>query len=248
MIDIEKEIQTYSPEQLAVLKHVLENSYMEHAKFFLSLRENQKFVDGDHLAVMAGTMQRVINGEIKRLIINIPPRYTKTELTVIQFCSYCFARNPGCRFMHISGGDAVALENSSLIKDQLLHPISQKLWGIKAKDDTRAKGFWKTNKGGTFYAVSSGGQILGFGAGRPKSGFQGAIIIDDPQAPEDFTPANINKFPEKYKAKIRSRVNSRDTPIIVVMQRLHEDDFSGWLLNGGTGEYWYHLCLPALIE
>jgi hypothetical protein len=249
MIDIEKEIQTYSPEQLAVLKHVLENSYMEHAKFFLALRENQPFITGQHHKIIADTMQRVFEGEIKRLVVNVSPSYTKTEMVVIQFSSFGFVNNPGCRFMHVSGGDTLPLDNSSKIKEQILHPVSQKLWGIKAREDTKAKGLWKTNKGGQFYAVSSGSKkIMGFRAGRSKPGFQGALLIDDPQAPEDFTPANINKFPEHYKAKIKSRVDNRDTPIIVVMQRLHEDDFSGWLLNGGTGEYWYHLCLPALIE
>ncbi len=249
MIDIEKILKTYTPEQLAILKYRLETNYFDHAKFFLAIRENQPFKVGNHHAIITSTMQAVFDGRIKRLIVNMPPRYTKTELIVVQFCSFAFANNPSCRFMHISGGDTLALDNSSKIKDQVLHPISQRLWGTKARDDARAKGFWKTNKGGHFYAVSSGGQILGFGAGRSKPGFQGAILIDDPQTPEEVVSlAKINYFPERYKSKIRSRVDNRDTPIIVVMQRLHEEDFCNWLLEGGTGEKWHHLCLPALIE
>jgi len=248
MIDLEKILAAYTPQKFAVLKHRLETDYFEHARFFLALRENQPFLLGRHHPIMAETMQRVIDGEIKRLIINIPPSYSKTEMVVIQFCSYAFAINPSCRFMHISGSDKLAFDNSLKIKDQISHPLFQKLWGLTLKEDAKAKGFWKTNKGGVFYAVSSGGQIIGFRAGRSKPGFQGAILIDDPQKPEDMhSPVKINYFPDRYKSTIRHRVDNRETPIIVIMQRLHEGDFCNWLLEGGSGEKWHHLCLPSPI-
>lgn len=248
MIDVEKILKTYTPQQLATLKYRLENNYLDHAKFFLSLRENQPFILGRHHVVMAQAMQRVIDGEITRLIINMPPSYTKTELTVIQFCSYGFCQNPGCRFLHISGDKDLVLDNSSKIRDQILHPISKKLWGVKAKDDSDAKGLWKTNQTGAFYARAAGSKLVGFRAGRSKPGFQGAILIDDPQDETDVqSPVKINRFPERYKSVIRHRVDNRNTPIIVVMQRLNEQDFSGFLLEGGSGEMWYHLCLPALV-
>ena len=249
MIDLEKTILNYTPEQLAVLKYRLGTNYLDHAKFFLALRENQPFIMGPHHPVTTDVIQRVIDGEIKRLIINMPPSYTKTELAVIQFASYGFARNPGSRFLHISGGDTLPLDNSSKIKEQIIHPISQKLWGTKTRDDTRAKGFWKTNKGGAFYAVSAGGQIIGFRAGRSLPNFQGAIIIDDPQKPDDMHSLVKRKFfPDRYMSTIRHRVDNRETPIIVMMQRIHEEDFCGFLLNGGSGEKWHHLCLPTPFE
>ena len=249
MIDIEKILNTYTPEQLAVLKYRLETDYFDHAKFFLALREGQPFIIGRHHAIICNVMQKIIEGKIKRLIINIPPSYTKTELCVIQLASFGYAINPSCRFMHISGGDTLALDNSSKIKEQVLHPVSQKLWGTKVRDDAKSKNLWKTNKKGQFYAISAGSKkVMGFRAGRSKPGFQGAIIIDDPQAPEDFTPVKTSIFPEHYKSKIRTRTDNRDTPIIVVMQRLNQNDFSNFLLEGGSGEKWHHLCLPALIE
>lgn len=249
MIDIEKTIETYTPEQLAVLKHRLETNYLDHAKFFLALRENQPFIMGQHHPLIADTMQAVINGDIKRLIVNMPPSYTKTELVVIQFCSYAYTINPSCRFMHISGGDTLALDNSSKIKEQLFHPVYQRFWKLEERRDTRGKAFWKTDKNGVFYAVSAGGKITGFRAGRSKPGFQGAIIIDDPQKPDEMlSQVRRKSFIEKYKNTIKSRVDNRNTPIIVIMQRLHEEDFCDWLLGGGTGEMWHHLCLPTPIE
>lgn len=249
MIDLEKTVEGYTARQLAVLKYRLETDYLDHAKFFLSLRENQPFIMGQHHGILVKTFERVLTGEIKRLIVNIPPSYTKTELGVIQLASYAFSRNPGCRFLHISGGDVLPLDNSSKIKEQVLHSISQRLWGVTARDDTRAKGYWKTNAKGAFYAVSSGGQIIGFRAGRSLPGFQGAILIDDPQKPDDmFSDTKRNWFPNRYLSTIKSRVDNRETPIIVIMQRLHEEDFSGQLLNGLTEEYWHHLNLPVLID
>lgn len=249
MIDLEQHLEAYTPEQFGVLKHQLESSYFDHAKWFLALREHQPFIIGRHHAIIADTLQKVIDGEIKRLVINMPPSYTKTELAVIQFCSYGFAINPSCRFMHISGSDKLVMDNSSKIKDQITHPLFYKLWGVTLKDDAKAKGLWKTNKGGMFYAVSSGSQLMGFRAGRSKPGFQGAILIDDPQKPEDMhSPVKINYFPDRYKSQIRHRVDNRNVPIIVIMQRIHDGDFCNWLLEGGSGEKWHHLCLPSPIS
>lgn len=244
----EKEFEILCQESRVALKKELQDNFFFFCSYFLGYRENQEFMFGRHHPVIIDTLKKVIDGEIRRLIINIPPSYTKTELAVIQFCSYCFAIEPDCRFMHISGGDTLALDNSSKIKEQIESKIYRNLWGLEFRADTKAKGLWKTNKKGQFYAISAGGQVMGFRAGRSKPGFHGAIIIDDPQKPEEcLSEAQRMKFPEKYKSKIRSRVDNRNVPIIVIMQRIHEEDFCGWLLNGGSGEMWHHLSIPALI-
>ena len=117
---------------------------------------------------------------------------------------------------------------------------------IELKD----KKIWFNEFGGGVYATASGGAITGFGAGVAESKiFSGAIIIDDPLKPDDASSEIKRKaVNERYNGTIRSRVNDRDTPIIVIMQRLHEEDLSGFLLNGGSGEDWEHLCLTALNE
>ena len=250
MIDIERELETFTMQDWATLKNRLQTNFLEHARFFLSYRERQPFILNAHHVLIAEALERVIAGEIKRLLINIPPGYTKTELAIIQFCSYCFTFNPACRFMHISGGDTLPLLNSTYIKQQIDSPVYQKMWGVKYRDDARAKALWRTKQGGMFYAVSSGSQILGFRAGRMASGFQGALLIDDPQKLEDmWSPVKVKVFPERYKGEIRHRLAvERETPVIVIMQRLGDEDFSGWLLEGGSGDMWHHLCLPAVIE
>jgi predicted phage terminase large subunit-like protein len=122
---------------------------------------------------------------------------------------------------------------------------------MKLKQDAQGKQKWFNLDGGGVYATSAGGAITGFGAGSTttKKGFGGAIIIDDPLKPDDsFSEVKRKAVNERYNNTIRSRVNSRETPIIIIMQRLHEEDLSGYLLDGGSGEDWTHLCLPALDE
>jgi predicted phage terminase large subunit-like protein len=192
----------------------------------------------------------VINGKIKRLIINMPPRYGKTELAVKAFMSYGLALNPASKFIHLSYSDSLALDNSSLTKEYIESDSYQQLWKMNLKKDAQSKSKWFNEYGGGVYATSAGGAITGFGAGIADSKeFSGAIIIDDPLKPDDaFSEVKRNAVNERYNNTIRSRVNDRETPIIVIMQRLHEDDLSGYLLNGGSGEEWHHLCLPAIDE
>jgi predicted phage terminase large subunit-like protein len=197
---------------------------------------------------MANALMKVINGETKRLIINIPPRYGKTELAVKNFIAYGLAINPASKFIHLSYSDDLALDNSSQTKEYIESDSFQSLWQMQLKKDAQGKKKWFNAEGGGVYATASGGAITGFGAGITDSKmFSGAIIIDDPLKPDDAHSETKRKaVNERYNGTIRSRVNDRNTPIIVIMQRLHEDDLSGFLLAGGSGEEWEHLCLPAL--
>jgi predicted phage terminase large subunit-like protein len=193
---------------------------------------------------------RIINGEVKRGIINIPPRYGKTELAVKCFIAWCLAKNPQSKFIHLSYSDDLALDNSSQTKEYIESESFQSLWEMKLKKDAQGKKKWFNENGGGVYATASGGAITGFGAGVAEAKkFSGAIIIDDPLKPDD-APSEVKRgaVNERYNNTIRSRVNDRETPIIVIMQRLHEDDLSGFLLEGGSGEQWDHLCLPALDD
>ena len=115
---------------------------------------------------------------------------------------------------------------------------------MQLKKDSQSQKKWYTIQGGGVYATASGGAITGFGAGNG-----GAIIIDDPLKPDDAVSDVRRKFiNNRYNTTIRSRVNDREVPIIVIMQRLHEDDLTGFLLDGNSGEQWYHLKLPALSK
>lgn len=214
---------------------------------------------------IADHLHKVARGEITRLIINIPPRYGKTDIAVKAFVAWTIANNPKAKFIHLSYSDELVNDNSSSIKETVESDEYQRLFGVKLKKDTRSKKKWYTEAGGGVYAVASGGAITGFGAGSSNddgdplddaddflsdgSQFGGAIIIDDPLKPDDANSDTArNKINERYNNTIRSRTNSRKTPIVVIMQRLHEDDMSGFLLGGGSGEEWTHLSIPALDE
>lgn len=167
-----------------------------------------------------------------------------TELAVKMYMSWALAKNPRAKFIHLSYSDRLVEDNSSQTKEYIQSDAFQALWRLDVKKDTHSKKKWYTEQGGGVYAVSSGGAITGFGAG---SG--GAIIIDDPLKPDDANSDVKREFiNNRYNSTIRSRTNDRNVPIIVIMQRLHEEDMSGFLLDGGSGEDWHHLKLAALNE
>lgn len=233
-----------------VLKVKCENDLLFFTRYIYKENTRRNFIVAPHFVEIANTLTDIVNGKIKRLIINIPPRYGKTELAVKCFIAWCLAKNPQSKFIHLSYSDSLALDNSSQTKEYIESDAFQSLWQMQLKKDAQSKSKWFNEFGGGVYATASGGAITGFGAGIADSKeFSGAIIIDDPLKPDDaFSEVKRKAVNERYNNTIRSRVNDRETPIIVIMQRLHEDDMSGFLLSGGSGEDWYHLCLPALNE
>jgi len=228
----------------AIVKEKCKNSLLFFTRYLFKENTGSKFEVAEFHKELASTLEKVAKGEITRLIINIPPRYGKTEIAVKMFIAWSLAKNPKAKFIHLSYSDALALDNSSLTKEYVQSDSFQSLWPIELKKDSQSNKKWYTNSGGGVYATASGGAITGFGAG---SG--GAIIIDDPLKPDDAVSEVKRSFiNNRYNTTIRSRVNSRDVPIILIMQRLHEEDLSGFLLDGGSGEDWHHLKIAALDE
>lgn len=236
-------------EQLYI-KQWSESHLLNFTRYIYKENHRRTFKVAPHLVLIANKLMEVISGKTKRLIINVPPRYGKTELAVKMFISYGLAINPQSKFIHLSYSDDLALDNSSQTKEYIESDSFQSLWKMQLKKDAQGKKKWFNHLGGGCYATASGGAITGFGAGVTDSKvFSGAIIIDDPLKPDDaFSDTKRKSVNERYNGTIRSRVNDRSTPIIVIMQRLHEDDMSGFLLDGGSGEEWEHLKLPALDE
>lgn len=216
------------------------------AYFFQDRRET--FVENKHHREIADTLKKVQQGKIKNLLINIPPRYGKTEIAVINWIAQSLAINPKAKFIHLSYSDDLALDNSQKAKELIESEAFQKHWNVKLKSDSKSKKKWYTTEGGGLYATAAGGAVTGFGAGAtsPSGKFDGAIIIDDPLKVTDAESAERDKVNERLNNTIKSRRNSRHTPIIIIMQRIHEDDMSGYVLNGGMGEEFYHLNIPAI--
>lgn len=212
----------------------------------------QTFIVAPHHRMIADALEKVERGEIQNLVINIAPRYGKTELAVINWIAKCLAANPQAKFIHLSYSDELALDNSSKAREMINSDWYQKLWPLQLKDDADSKKKWYTSQGGGVYATAAGGAITGFGAGitaQPDDKFYGAIIIDDPHKVDDvFSELQRNRTNERLNTTIKSRRNNRRTPIIIIMQRLHAEDMTGYVLSGGMGESFYHLNIPAINE
>lgn len=247
-----------------VLKTWCLSGILNFTRYFFKKRFKRKFVIGNHHKLISDVLDKVLSGEIKKLIINIAPRYGKTELAVKNFIAMGLALNPKAKFIHLSYSDDLARDNSSDVQAIMREPEYEKLFDAQPTSPNSKK--WYTKQGGGLYAVSSAGQVTGFGAGlvdeEEEQGllldefmpfvngteFGGAIIIDDPIKPDDALSALVrNKVNNKFDTTIRNRVNSRNTPIIIIMQRLNEQDLCGFLMTKEPGE-WKVLSLPCIYH
>jgi predicted phage terminase large subunit-like protein len=168
-------------------------------------------------------------------------------------------------------------DNSSTVRNTMSDPLYKQLFPNTVLEKERgASNYWKTTLGGEFYAVSTQGQVTGFGAGKvddvendvdltnpdfdfdeelnrmlgligaKTNVFQGAILIDDPLKPEDALSDTVReRINNRFENTIRNRTNSRMTPIIIVMQRLHEHDLCGYLQEIEP-DVWTTISLPAI--
>lgn len=192
--------------------------------------------------------------EIPNAVINLPPRYGKTEIVVIIWICWTMIRNPKAQFIHGSYSDELALKNSGMIRDILKSPCIQKYWPIKMRDSADAKGLWLTDANGGMKAGGTGGPMTGFGAGitswKDGDKFDGALILDDPLKPDDARSEAVREsINHRLSGTLHSRRNHKKVPMVIVMQRLHVDDPSGYALAGKImGDDFYHLKLPAIYD
>ena len=228
----------------------LRTDLLAFSKHMFKARHNYDFEVNWHHELICEYLERVIIGDIKRLIINIPPRYSKTELAVVNFVAWCMGNFPDCEFIHASYSKKLAANNTYQARALMLHESYSEIFGTPhICHDSNAKDEFKTVEGGCVYAAGAEGTITGYGAGKMRQGFGGAIIIDDPHKASEATSDTMRQnVIDWFSTTIESRTNSPDTPIIVIMQRLHENDLAGWLLSGGNEEEWTHLNIPALND
>lgn len=237
-------------EQKAFARKVeCEEDGLYYARYFFKQRTGGKMIVAPHHKVIQKTLDRVIDGEIQRLIINVPPGYTKTELATINMMGRGLALNCRARFMHLSYSHNLALLNSSTARGMIKSQAYQSMWPMALRDDADSKAMWWTEHGGGVYASSAAGQVTGFRAGHMEPGWQGALIIDDPVKPDDaYSEIVRDGVNNRFNETIKSRLAIEATPMIVIMQRIHYHDLSGYLLRGGSGEKWHHLNLPVIID
>ena len=242
------------------IRHCITTDTLFATRYFFYAENARRFNVGEHHKRIAAALDRVFSGQCTRLIINCPPRYSKTEM-LKAFVKKGLAINPASKYIMLSYSANLALDNSERIKDAVASEWYSDIFPwVQIKRDSRSKQKWYTTAGGGIYATSSDGQVTGFGAGlvkeEPAGDFEdidtannvwgGAIIIDDPLKPLDASsPVKRQKVNDQFENTIRSRVNDRSTPIIIIMQRLHKQDLCGYLLDLEPDE-WEVLSLPAL--
>jgi len=244
--------------QLKVAHVACKDDFIFFVRYFFKKQYKRKWAKWDHLYLIAEQLEKVINGEVTRLIINIAPRYGKTELAVKAFIAYGLCLNPAAKFIHLSYSDDLALDNSDGGKDILKTEDYQFMFpNVTIKSGTDSKKKWYTTEGGGVYATSTAGQVTGFGAGKvdeekeeeedpelaeeldsffssmeAKEGFGGALIIDDPIKPEDAeSEVKRDRINARWDSTIKNRVNSRNTAKIVIGQRTHPNDLCGYIME-----------------
>lgn len=247
------EADPLSPLELGLAKIECEEDHLFFTRYFFKARQGIKFRVNWHHRWIADVVDGVISGKYQNVLIETPPGSTKTELVVINLIARGLAVNPRARFLHLSGSDALASLNSATAREIVTSDEYQALWPRKIADDAKAKKRWNVEVNGQpaggVYATSIGGQVTGFRAGHMAEGFQGAIIIDDPIKPEDaFSRAKVDLANRRLITTVKSRKANPATPIILIMQRVAENDPAGFIERGGLDGKWHIVKIPAVID
>ena len=238
-----------TPEEIASANISAKYDFYFFSRWMFLQRKGFNWLKGQHHKIICDDLMRVFNGECTHLIINVAPRYSKTELAVINFIAWCLGRVPDAEFIHTSYSSRLAANNSWQARELVGQPSYKEIFPeVSLRTDSQAKDEWRTTQGGVCYATGIGGTITGYGAGKLRAGFGGAIVIDDPHKADEARSDVIREgVIDWFQNTLESRKNSPHTPIILIMQRLHEKDLAGWLLGGGNGEKWEHVCLETLL-
>jgi predicted phage terminase large subunit-like protein len=221
------------------LKAVLRTDLLAFTgKTFATLSPGQAFVPGWHLEAIAHRLERVHRGEIKRLIINMPPRSLKSIMSSVSFPAFVLGLDPTRRFICVSYSGDLAKKFANDFRAILEARWYQELFPgtrIGAKDSENE--IELTARGGRL-ATSVGGTLTGRGGD--------IIIIDDPLKPDDaYSDAKRNPTNEWFKNTLMSRLDDkRAGAIVIVMQRVHIDDLTGFVQ--GLSDEWQVLSLPAI--
>lgn len=241
--------------KLSIARVKCEDSHLFYTRYFFKHRQGTKFIVNWHHVIIGAIVDKVMRGELKNVIINVPPGSSKTEMVAINFMSRGLAINPWSRFLHLSYSDTLAALNSQTARDIVMSDEFQELWPVDIAPDDSAKARWNVmvdgKKAGGVYAAALGGQITGFRAGRMVEGFQGAIIIDDPMKPKDaMSKVMRDEANRTLLTTVKSRKANPETPVVVIMQRLAEEDCTGFIEAGNLSELgeWTYIKIPAIID
>ncbi len=192
-----------------------------------------------HHKRLASKLEDVANGKLKRLLISMPPRHGKTELASIRFGPWYLGQHPTHNIIQTTYSAEYAEENAKKSRYIVLSPEYRDIFGFSVDRDSRAVSRWKTEKGGSYYAVGVGGPLTGRGAN--------LLIVDDPHKnrQEAESPVIRKNVWDWFTSTAYTRLEDNGA-IIVIMTRWHEADLIGCILSGS--EEWEYICLPAIAE
>lgn len=227
-----------------------EDSLYEFLRNAWKYVDASEWKDGWPIEAVAEHLQAVVDGDIKRLIVNIPPRMGKSTITSVAFPAWTWAQQhrsptsgPGVQFLMASYANQLVLRDSVKCRRLIESPWYQKLWGDRftLNSDQNTKSRFSNDQGGERLITSVGAAVTGEGGS--------IIVIDDPNsASEAFSEANIEATIEWWNGTMSTRLNDAKTgAYVIIQQRLAEDDLTGHILSKDVGD-WTHLCLPMKYE
>lgn len=200
---------------------------------------------GAHHRLLCEKLDAVERGELKRLMVFMPPRHGKSELTSKRFPAWFMGRNPQKQIITASYGATLAQGFGRDVRNIVGSPEFAALFpGVGVASDSSARDNWHTNKGGIYTAMGVGGGLTGKGAH--------VALIDDPvkDRQDAESPVIREATWDWYRSVLRTRLMPGGA-IVLVLTRWHPDDLAGRLLDemeNGTGERWEVLSLPAICD
>lgn len=219
------------------MRRAAQRSLMEFTRQSFGIIEpGQEFCDNWHLHVIAEHLEAVTSGDIRNLVINIPPGCMKSILTSVAWPAWEWAHDPTIRWLSASYGVELAIRDASKTRDIITSDWYRERWAdvvIKAGEDQKTK--YALTGGGWRLATSVGGRATGEHPDRK--------IVDDPHnAKQAESDAERNEALRWFDRTLSTRGQSRGASTVVVMQRLHEKDVTGHIIADLTG--YTHLCIP----
>ena len=200
------------------------------------------FIEGSHHKRIADKFNKLASGEIKRLIINMPPRHTKSEFGSYLLPAWMVGKNPKLKIIQSTNTTELSVRFGRKAKALIDSPEYQKVFKTKLREDSQAAGKWETAQGGEYYAAGVGSAITGRGAD--------LLIIDDPHSEQDAMNAQaLERTYEWYTSGPRQRLQPGGS-IIVIMTRWNEKDLTGRLLNAQKevkADQWHVVEFPAIM-
>ena len=201
-----------------------------------------QFIEGSHHKTIAEKFNKLANGEIKRLIINMPPRHTKSEFASNLLPAWMIGRKPDLKIIQTTHTTELAVRFGRKAKTLIDSPEYQQVFKTRLKEDSQAAGKWETSQGGEYYAAGVGSAITGRGAD--------LLIIDDPHSEQDaMNGAALEKAYDWYTTGPRQRLQPGGS-IVLVMTRWNSKDLTGALLRSQKeikSDEWHVVEFPAIL-